>query len=109
MPSRTEIKIVGKTMGTTYEVKIKHSYSNNFDIISKDIDSILKAINQSMSTYIPNSEISLINSNNMPNQTFAVSSDFEYVLILIYFLFLSFLCIHSFHIFILSHFLSYFT
>ena len=80
MPSRTEIKIVGKTMGTTYEVKIKHSYSNNFDIISKDIDSILKAINQSMSTYIPNSEISLINSNNMPNQTFAVSSDFEYVL-----------------------------
>jgi len=80
LPSRTEISINGETMGTTYEVKIQQEYSHNVDIISKGIDSILTGINQSMSTYIPNSEISLINKNSTPDYLFNLSDDFKYVL-----------------------------
>ncbi len=79
IPSKTEISIKGETMGTTYEVKINQVYPQNIDLISKNIDSILLAVNQSMSTYIPNSEISLIN-NNQSNQVFVLSDDFKYVL-----------------------------
>ena len=67
-------------MGTTYEVKIQQEYPHNVDIISKGIDSILTVINQSMSTYISNSEISLINNTTTPNQLFSLSDDFKYVL-----------------------------
>tara|TARA_B110000263_G_scaffold217265_1_gene203226 strand:- start:682 stop:1692 length:1011 start_codon:yes stop_codon:yes gene_type:complete len=80
VPSRSEISINGETMGTTYEIKIQQEYPHNVDMISKGIDSILTAINQSMSTYISNSEISLINNNTTPNQLFSLSDDFKYVL-----------------------------
>ena len=80
VPSRSEISINGETMGTTYEVKIQQEYPHNLDMISKDIDSILTVINQSMSTYIPNSEISLINKNSTPDYLFNLSDDFKYVL-----------------------------
>jgi len=80
VPSRSEISINGETMGTTYEVKIQQEYPHNVDMISKGIDSILTVINQSMSTYISNSEISLINNTTTPNQLFSLSDDFKYVL-----------------------------
>jgi len=62
------------------EVKIEQEYPHSVDLISKGIDSILVAINQSMSTYIPDSEISLINSNNIYGEVFTVSEEFQYVL-----------------------------
>ena len=52
----------GLTMGTTYSVKI--NADNAFvekNKISDDIDEILSEINQSMSTYIKESELSNIN------------------------------------------------
>ena len=82
IPFKTETIFLGKTMGTTYEVKIAQNLSNyNQDIINQDIDSILNSINQSMSTYIPNSEISLINKDEVVFKSFSVSNNFKYVLI----------------------------
>ena len=58
-------------------MKIAQNLSNYHQkIIAEDIDSILKAINQSMSTYIPNSEISLINKDEVLFKSFIVSDDF---------------------------------
>ena len=55
-----DISIHGKTMGTTYTISFR---SPKFDtsIVKNEIDSILKVINNSMSTYISNSEISTFN------------------------------------------------
>lgn len=52
--------LTGQTMGTiTYNIK----YISQDQLIKKtSIDSILKEFNQSLSTYIPNSEISTLNS-----------------------------------------------
>ncbi len=55
------IKIEGNAQGTTYHI----SYLSNDNIDYKDaIDSILKAIDSSMSTYLPVSLISMINKND---------------------------------------------
>lgn len=52
-------QLTGKTMGTTYMVK-----ANSLNVIEQStIDSILIAINQSLSTYIPTSIISTFNSS----------------------------------------------
>ena len=81
IPFKTEIIFSGETMGTTYEVKINQNLSNSKQsLIAQDIDSILKSINQSMSTYIPNSEISLINKDEVVFKSFIVSDNFKYVL-----------------------------
>ena len=48
-------------MGTTYSIVIRKSYIEDKEIIKNDVDSILNIINNSMSTYIDNSEISLFN------------------------------------------------
>ena len=53
-------KLSGSVFGTTYNIQY---YSDNDLELQKDIDSIFFAINQSMSTYIPNSNISKINNN----------------------------------------------
>ena len=73
IPFKTEFNFSGRTMGTTYEVKIVQNLSNhNQNIIAEDIDSILKSINKSMSTYIPDSEISLINKDEVLFKSFIV-------------------------------------
>ncbi len=51
-------KIAGETMGTTYHITYEDSLSRNF---KKEVDSILVEINQAVSTYIPDSEISKLN------------------------------------------------
>jgi FAD:protein FMN transferase len=60
-----KVVINGTTMGTTYAIKYLHKEGLNFQA---SIDSLLEVFNQSMSTYIPDSEISLFNKN----------SDFEF-------------------------------
>lgn len=80
--------IAGKTMGTTYHIKIQirndHVGAEQdqllFDAedLQAKIDQRLKEINQSMSTYLPDSEISRFNAASV-NQPFAVSSDFACV------------------------------
>ncbi len=49
--------LMGKTMGTYYKVSLNEKQTD----LKADIDSILVDINQSVSTYIPNSTISKIN------------------------------------------------
>ncbi len=52
------IELRGETMGTTYNIK----YVGNL-ILQKEVDSVLKEFNKSLSTYIPDSEISVFNAN----------------------------------------------
>ena len=60
------ISISGMTMGTTYSIKLI-SDENNIDKnkIHTDIDFILADVNQSMSTYIADSELSLVNQTSV--------------------------------------------
>ena len=71
----------GSTMGTSYEVKIISSsiLNHHIETIEAGIDSILFVINNSMSTYISNSEISRFNKNKTKDKI-AVSDNFYYVL-----------------------------
>ena len=75
----------GFTMGTTYEVKIESNISKkNIIRIQGSIDSILLSINKSMSTYVKDSEISLINNNLNKNNDvcYSLSTDFFDVLLM---------------------------
>ena len=75
-----EYQINGETMGTTYSIKL--IVSENIEDqwgIKNSVDSILISINQQMSTWIPNSEISIFN-NIRTTAYFEVSDDFYYVL-----------------------------
>ena len=53
-------KMMGKTMGTTYSVKYKDLHKEDYQ---PTIDSLLKAINEDVSTYIPSSTISKFNQS----------------------------------------------
>ncbi len=56
------VELTGVTMGTsTYSIKY---YSEAEEDYSKEIDSLLTSINNSFSTYIPESEISMFNSGS---------------------------------------------
>src|SRR5690606_24909562 len=55
------ITVTGKTMGTTYRVVYLDLERRDFKEV---IDSVLTVFNQSLSTYIPNSEISRFNRND---------------------------------------------
>ena len=59
------VLINGLTMGTTYSIKIKTADAAvNKEKIRADIEKILLEINQKMSTYIVDSELSVINFSN---------------------------------------------
>ena len=59
-PSSHEIKLNGQAQGTTYQVTY---YSEKKENYSHQIDSLLKSIDQSLSTYVPGSIISQVNRN----------------------------------------------
>ncbi|TXE20432.1 FAD:protein FMN transferase [Psychroflexus gondwanensis] len=52
----------GSAIGTTYSIKY---FSEDYILMGSEIDSILKDINLSMSTYMPESDISRINSGEL--------------------------------------------
>lgn len=57
-------KFQGKTMGTTYHIRYIGEGGDVSNSKLKDlVDLELKALNQTMSTYIPNSELSLFNKS----------------------------------------------
>ena len=76
---KKETLLSGRTMGTFYHIKVVTGYFKSLDSLQAKIDARLEEINQSMSTYRPDSEISLFNkmSTDAPLQ---VSSDFYAVL-----------------------------
>ena len=67
-------------MGTTYHIKIITGYFNKLSDLKPKIDQRLEAINQSMSTYRPDSEISQFNTIRDITTLFPVSDDFLDVL-----------------------------
>lgn len=77
---REEIAFTGSTMGTTYQVKLVTGYFSGSEGLQQKIDARLKEINQSMSTYLPDSEISRFNSLTTAGESIPVSDDFLQVM-----------------------------
>lgn len=71
-----EIHLTGTTMGPIpYSIKYMDDKGRDFQ---KEIDALLNAFNNSLSTYIPSSEISRFNTNN----SFEFETDFFYPVLL---------------------------
>jgi thiamine biosynthesis lipoprotein len=63
-PKKEVIFLQGLTMGTTYNIKlVVKNDSIKIETLQGEIDSLLKQVNQEMSTYIPTSELSLFNKS----------------------------------------------
>jgi thiamine biosynthesis lipoprotein len=61
---KKEILLQGRTMGTTYNVKVVGTKEQVETLnLQQKIDALLKQVNQEMSTYIPDSELSRFNQN----------------------------------------------
>ena len=71
--------ISGQTMGTTYSVKFTSQSPVNLIEIENGVNSILQKVNQQMSTYIPNSELSLFNKSTSTDWV-NVSQDLAFVM-----------------------------
>ena len=67
-------------MGTTYHIKVVVSYFKQTDYLKKEIEQRLREINRSMSTYIPDSEISRFNTALKADLPICISDDFYNVL-----------------------------
>ena len=74
-----EVSLSGRTMGTFYHIKVVAGYFEDLSGLQTRIDARLEEINQSMSTYRPQSEISRFNKLP-PNESMAASDDFLKVL-----------------------------
>ena len=74
------IKIGGPTMGTTYNITLYPSDNEALDAkqVQQQIDDSLKRINQQMSTWIKDSEISLFNKSKS-TQWYPISAEFARV------------------------------
>jgi thiamine biosynthesis lipoprotein len=75
-----ELALTGKTMGTTYHIKVVAGLFTSAEKLKKEIDDRLAAINRSMSTYDPDSEISRFNAIRSTQETLSPSTDFLKVL-----------------------------
>jgi thiamine biosynthesis lipoprotein len=77
---KTEVLLQGRTMGTTYNIKVVATKEQLIELkLQQQIDAALKQVNQEMSTYIPNSEISQFNQLTS-TEPVEVSSGFARVL-----------------------------
>ncbi len=72
--------IRGRTMGTTYQVKVVAGDFLDLEGLKKKIDKRLDEINRSMSTYQKDSEISRFNRFKDVGQKFKISNDFFQVM-----------------------------
>ena len=75
-----EYLMTGETMGTIYHIKVVAGPLKKTARIQEKIDARLEQINQSMSTYRPDSEIRRFNALTDPDQPMAVSDDFQHVI-----------------------------
>lgn len=72
----------GQTMGTTYHIRVvpeENAVSINQTELAEKIEAVLQSVNQSMSTYIPSSELSKLNADESGN-VLSVSTMLGYVL-----------------------------
>jgi FAD:protein FMN transferase len=79
-PVRTEGLIQGRTMGTIFQVKVITDGEADLTELDAAVNRRLMAINQSMSTYMEDSEISRFNQWADPTKKFPISEDFLKVL-----------------------------
>ena len=77
---KREHLIQGRTMGTTYHIKIVTDYFQSVSGLKEKIEKRLVDINASMSTYQKNSEISRFNKFNQTGRQFKISEDFYHVM-----------------------------
>jgi thiamine biosynthesis lipoprotein len=75
-----EASFSGATMGTTYHIKVVCGYFTRTHALKAKIDSRLQTINQSMSIYLPASEISRFNALQSTDERRQISDDFFRVL-----------------------------
>ncbi|MDA8140479.1 MAG: FAD:protein FMN transferase [Desulfobacteraceae bacterium] len=73
---KREHLLSGKTMGTTYHIKVTAGRWTDMAKVQIKVDECLEQVNQSMSTFRPESEISRFNALNKAGQPFAVSTGF---------------------------------
>jgi len=73
---KNEATFTGKTMGTTYHIKVVTWLNKNTDSLREKIEQRLIEINSSMSIYMEDSEISRFNKYKIIDKDFAVSDDF---------------------------------
>ncbi len=66
----------GRTMGTVYHITVVTGWLTRIGTLKKAVEKKLYEINMSMSTYIPDSEISRFNTCAKPGEPFDVSNDF---------------------------------
>jgi len=81
-PQPADLKIItGKTMGTTFSIKIvdRQNLSIDYNTLELEINILLKEINRQMSTYIEDSEISRFNNYDSTGW-FTISYDFASLL-----------------------------
>jgi len=77
---KTISEFKGPTMGTSYSVKVASESDFDKEHYKSEITKILKKVNQQMSTYIKDSEISLLNSIKESDVPFKLSDWFYEVL-----------------------------
>ena len=79
-PAPRAHSLAGRTMGTTYSIRIAHADLDRraLDQLQADIDATLAEVNRQMSTYQPGSEISRFN-RAAPGEPVALSPDFQFV------------------------------
>jgi FAD:protein FMN transferase len=74
------LTLTGLTMGTTYSVKIVATgITDDRNVIHDDIETILQEVNLAMSTYIKDSELSLLNQSNVIDEV-SLSDDLYFVI-----------------------------
>ena len=73
---QNEVEFSGKTMGTVYHIKIVAGFFDNTEGLKQKIEMKLEEINNSMSTFRENSEISRFNALGRIGEKFYVSDDF---------------------------------
>jgi len=78
---KKETLISGETMGTTYHIRVVTGSFDNISNLKSKIDQRLGKINQSMSTWIKDSEISRFNDLKNAGEKIKVSDDFVQVMI----------------------------
>ena len=77
---KTTDRFAGRTMGTTYHIQVVAPRFKPTAYLGEKIEARLVKINQSMSTYLPLSEISRFNAMTETGKRFCVSPDFVRVM-----------------------------
>jgi len=78
--AKREQLIQGRTMGTTYHIKVVTGDHQSISGLKEKIATRLKEINRSMSTYQKDSEISRFNNYHQVGKKFKISHDFYQVM-----------------------------